>query len=233
MGYKRIPDKDLVAAVAVAHSMQEAISLLTQSTNSTTRSHFSMRIKALGVPLTHFVVTSNLVPNPTKRPFSVILVRRPAGSRRERPPALREAMLASGVLHKCALCGQGPIRRRMPLRLDIDHIDGDAMNNLIDNLRFLCPSCHTQTPTYGHRSKKQISTCAGCGTSISHRTRSGLCIRCVRHKPKIEWPDPDVLLRAVEQDGFEATARNLGVSSQAIRKNLRKHDLLPVKFAQN
>jgi len=34
------------------------------------------------------------------------------------------------------------------LVLEVDHIDGDYTNNEEDNLRFLCPNCHSQTPTY-------------------------------------------------------------------------------------
>lgn len=43
-----------------------------------------------------------------------------------------------------------------PLCLQVDHIDGDDSNNLIENLRFLCPNCHTQTETYGNKSRLPV-----------------------------------------------------------------------------
>ena len=35
-----------------------------------------------------------------------------------------------------------------PIALEIDHIDGNAANNLPGGLRPLCPNCHSQTETY-------------------------------------------------------------------------------------
>ena len=35
-----------------------------------------------------------------------------------------------------------------PITLELDHIDGDRKNNKQDNLRLLCPNCHSQTPTW-------------------------------------------------------------------------------------
>lgn len=52
---------------------------------------------------------------------------------------------------KCQECGWGrvhPITGNIPLQ--IYHIDGDCTNHAIDNLRLLCPNCHTMTPTYGN-----------------------------------------------------------------------------------
>ena len=38
-----------------------------------------------------------------------------------------------------------------PITLDVDHIDGIWYNNNVDNLRSLCPNCHSQTSTYKNK----------------------------------------------------------------------------------
>lgn len=40
-----------------------------------------------------------------------------------------------------------------PISLHLDHTDGDAANNHPDNLRLLCPNCHSQTPSFGGKNK--------------------------------------------------------------------------------
>ena len=35
-----------------------------------------------------------------------------------------------------------------PITIELDHIDGNNKNNSKDNLRLLCPNCHSQTPTW-------------------------------------------------------------------------------------
>lgn len=49
---------------------------------------------------------------------------------------------------KCEDCGQLPIHNNKPLTLQLDHVDGDSDNDILSNLRLLCPNCHTQTPTF-------------------------------------------------------------------------------------
>lgn len=53
----------------------------------------------------------------------------------------------------CSKCSQGSMWNGELLTLDVDHIDGDNKNNHPDNLRFLCPNCHTQTATWGKKKR--------------------------------------------------------------------------------
>lgn len=39
------------------------------------------------------------------------------------------------------------------LVLDLDHINGNNKDNRLENLRYLCPNCHSQTDTYKGRNK--------------------------------------------------------------------------------
>ena len=49
--------------------------------------------------------------------------------------------------YKCSCCGISEWNKK-PIVLEIDHIDGNSENNEPDNLRLICPNCHSQTETY-------------------------------------------------------------------------------------
>lgn len=58
--------------------------------------------------------------------------------------------------YECSECGISDWNHK-PLSLQIDHINGDRNDNSISNLRWLCPNCHTQTPTWGSRNASEES----------------------------------------------------------------------------
>lgn len=48
---------------------------------------------------------------------------------------------------ECGWCEVNKYTGKIPIQLE--HIDGNSENNKLDNLKLLCPNCHTLTPTWG------------------------------------------------------------------------------------
>jgi hypothetical protein len=75
---------------------------------------------------------------------------------------LKKLLLDAGDLQDvCVECGIGPHYDGLPLTLQLDHINGDKHDNRKENLRILCPNCHSQTDTWCRINKykpKKIAT---------------------------------------------------------------------------
>ena len=67
---------------------------------------------------------------------------------------LRRYIIKNNTLpYKCATCGITEWNGKT-LSLELDHINGINNDNRLENLRFLCPNCHSQTTTYGSRNQR-------------------------------------------------------------------------------
>lgn len=68
---------------------------------------------------------------------------------------LRRCIIKNKLLpYRCAVCGISKWNEKT-LSLELDHINGINNDNRLENLRFLCPNCHSQTCTYGSRNQQK------------------------------------------------------------------------------
>jgi Zn finger protein HypA/HybF involved in hydrogenase expression len=69
---------------------------------------------------------------------------------------LKNRILKENLIeYKCVLCGLNDFWNGKKIQLQIDHINGKNNDNRIENLRYLCPNCHSQTDTYCMGNKKK------------------------------------------------------------------------------
>lgn len=116
----------------------------------------------------------------------------------------------------------------LPLSLHLDHINGIPNDNRLENLRFLCPNCHSQTETYCGKNISQTivnHSCIDCG--IKMHKDSKRCVKCAskRRKTKIKWGSIEELAELVKELGYMGAGRKLGVSDNSIRKFLKKNNI--------
>jgi ribosomal protein L13E len=67
---------------------------------------------------------------------------------------VKRTLLKAGILkNECEECGLSEWRGR-PLSIQIDHRNDRRSDHRLENLRMLCPNCHSQTETYGARNRR-------------------------------------------------------------------------------
>jgi len=168
---------------------------------------------------------------------------------------LKKNIIKEGKLvNKCAICNLEAIWNNKPLVLQLDHINGNNFDDRIDNLRLLCPNCHTQTDTYTGRNVKNKSEkinvipyisenkiitnkgstqplkCISCEAKITKQSKTGMCEICQKKSIRVvERPSYDILLKEVNELGYLQVGKKYGVSDNSIRKWLKNYTKLSTK----
>ncbi|MGW6459484.1 HNH endonuclease signature motif containing protein [Streptomyces sp. NPDC055078] len=148
----------LEPVVAASTSVCEVLRRLGIEVVGGQHTHISRRIKAYGIDTSHFRPPNRSGEKQRRTPEAVLVAPSPDRTRRIPGERLKRALTAVGVAERCAICGTGPVWRDRPLPLEVDHIDGDWRDNRIENLRFLCPNCHSTTDNYRGRGKGRKAT---------------------------------------------------------------------------
>jgi len=165
--------------------------------------------------------TEKAKPRVSPSPLASVMVRNSTFSRSR----LKARIRREGIIpYQCGSCGLGDVWEGAELVLVLDHINGVHNDHRKENLRFLCPNCNSQTPTFaGRNSRKPSRTCETCETVV--RRESRYCRSCAgkkRYRETRQQRPPKTELEAlVKEHGYRATGRMFDVSDTTIRKWLR------------
>jgi len=115
------------------------------------------RIKDYGIDTSHFLGKASQsgerqIGKCAKRPFEYHL--RSGYKYRMNSHKIRKKLIESGREYICEKCGNNGAWNNKSLTLHVDHKDGDWSNCVKENLRFLCPNCHSQTNTYSKNNRE-------------------------------------------------------------------------------
>lgn len=146
--YRKYTKEMLDEAAKNASSIMGVLDYLGMARAGGSHTHISKLLKLHDVDTSHFTGrgSNHGKPASNRKQASEILIVLPPGSYRQKTPQLRRALREIGREERCA-CGIGTEWNGKPITLEVDHIDGDWLNNLEDNLRFICPNCHSQEAT--------------------------------------------------------------------------------------
>ncbi len=149
-------DEELIVAVKSSKSVRSVIIKLRLVPAGGNYAQVNDRISSLKLDTSHFTgkgwnVGWEFDPRPPKIPIDELLVK----GTRHQSHSMKVRLFNKGLKSpKCELCGwnEKSIDGRMPIELD--HINGDHSDNRLENLRILCPNCHSLQPTHRGLNKK-------------------------------------------------------------------------------
>ena len=144
-------DKEFIEIVKNSNSGSDVLRKLGLKTSGgSSRTVLKRRLKELKCDTSHFG-RKNGQSLQAKYTMKEILVENSSYANIAR---LKERLVKENVLeYKCNICGINSWNNK-ELSLQLDHINGVNNDHRLENIRFLCPNCHSQTDTYAGKNIK-------------------------------------------------------------------------------
>lgn len=145
-------EEDLIQAVNSSTSYSEVLTKLGLKIRSGNYITIRKYVAILNISVTHLT-------GKTKKQINRKLPRRSnedifVENSTYSPSKLFNRLKTLNLPEECSICGLLPLWQDKYLKFHVDHINGVNTDHRLENLRFLCPNCHSQTSTYAGRNNK-------------------------------------------------------------------------------
>ena len=146
-------DEQFVKIVQESNSYSDCLRKLGLKTRGGSSSDIlKRRIKELNINIDHFCRDGKKSYN-AKYDLDEILIENSSYANIQ---SLKRRLINENRLpYVCQICGNQGKWLDKPLTLQLDHINGINNDHRIENLRFLCPNCHSQTETFSGKNSKK------------------------------------------------------------------------------
>lgn len=169
--YSQYTDEELKEIIQESYNIQHIISTL--KINKSYHRYLTKFIKDNNINTSHFKIIEK------KEPVISYLVK---GNKHYSSAPIKRYLLKNNLVeNKCCACNTPPLWNNKPLTLQLDHINGDHFDNRVENLRLICPNCHSQTDTYTGRNLREykLKQCSECEKKIKSDNTTGKCATCI------------------------------------------------------
>lgn len=147
--------KDLIKAVKISHSIRNVIKLLGLKPAGGNYSQINKFIKLYEINISHFKGKGwnkgfKGIGHP-RLDLKDILIN---GSNFQSYKLKRRLFTVGLKNPACEECGWAKQSDDGRIPIELDHVNGDSKDNRLENLRILCPNCHSLKPTHRGRNRK-------------------------------------------------------------------------------
>lgn len=155
MRIRKYTDEDVRSACARSYSYSQVLVKLNLKPAGGNHACLKKRIKDLSIDISHFTLKgwNKGIKFQPKRQIEDYL----SNTQAIQSHKLKIRLIDEKVFtHICSNCGLSKWLD-LPIPLELDHIDGNHLNNNLSNIRLLCPNCHALTPTYRGKNRHNKS----------------------------------------------------------------------------
>ena len=154
MRYQKWTNEELTEAVKNSTSIRAVIQKLGLIPAGGNYVQIQSRIKLLAIDTSHFTGSAwskRLKLGPKDFDIQIVFEnKRPYQSYK-----LKKRLFQLNIKQQnCEECKWSEISSDGRIPLELDHINGNPYDNRLENLRILCPNCHSLKPTHRGRNKK-------------------------------------------------------------------------------